>query len=53
MRIESEPKIPGVGKTFQDQAGRAQEDKRERHLRDHEQIARAPRAGSIRAAVPA
>ena len=53
MRIKTEPKISGVGKTFQDQAGRAQEDERERHFRDHEQIARAARPGRIRAAMPA
>ena len=53
MRIETEPERSRVGKTLQDQTGRAQEDERERHFRDHEQIARPARAGSIRTAVPA
>ena len=43
MRIETESQPPGVGKAFQDQAGRAQQNERKGDFGDDEQIARAAR----------
>src|ERR1043166_1826168 len=53
MRIEPEPDVASVRETLEDQSRCAQQDESERDLGDHEQIARAFRAGCFRAAMPA